>query len=878
MAESFVFDIANSLLGKLASYAYEEVSRAYGVYDDLQQFKDTLSIVKGILLDAEYKKDKMHGLREWMRQIQNICSDAEDLFDGFEFQHNKKQVVQASNSTRTKVRHFFSFSNPIVFRSRMAYQIKEIRDRLDKVAADGNKFGLTNIDIGPELVLQRRELTHSHVDASDVIGRENDREEIIKLLMQPYPKDDDGDKSLCVIPIVGIGGLGKTTLAKFVFNDKRMDDQLFQLKMWVCISDYDDFDIKQIIIKIINAASASIFNPNSDPPSVTLDHQENINNLDIEQLQSRLRHKLFGQKFLLVLDDIWNDDRGKWIELINLIKVGATGSQIIVTTRSNSIASMTGTIPSSYVLKGLSRDDCLSLFVKWAFKEGEQDKYPNLVEIGKEIVKKCAGVPLAVRTLGSSLFSKYDLNKWIFVKDSELWDIVQKKDGILPALKLSYDQMPSYLKQCFVYFSLYPKDYTFNSNDIARLWVALRLVQSRNGGENLMDIAREYIDELNSRSFIQDFKSLGYFVTFKVHALIHDLARYVAKEECVAVDSRTMNIPEHVRHLSVVENNSVDNVLFPKSKSLRTILFPIKVEGLDQGTLLDTWISRYKYLRYLDLRYSSFETLPNSFSKLKHLRYLDLCYNKKIRRLSYSICKLHNLQVLKLIGCMGLETLPQWLGSLISLRELFITTKQSIMPLALFTNLNHLQLLVFYKCHNMKFLFSETQRLTSVETLIVELCGSLVSLPLFIFPKLKTLVVSKCQMVDLSLYNENPIQRFMMNHLYIARLTGLLTIPSWIEGVVDTLETLQVYELPNLTTLPECLTTMTRLKRLWISCCPQLSSLPSDFHCLAALEHLYIYDCPELYLKCQPKSGEYWPMIARMEITSIEILQREVKE
>ncbi|XP_058782463.1 putative disease resistance protein RGA3 [Vicia villosa] len=634
MAESFVFDVANSLLGKLASYAYEEVSRVYGVHKDLQEIKDTLSIVNGLLLDAEYKKDEKHWLREWMRQIQNICSDAEDVFDGFEFEHKRKQVAHASNNTQTKVGHFFSSSNPLVFRPMMARQIKEIRERLDKVAADGTKFGLAQIDIGTELVSQRRDLTYSHVDTSSVIGRENDREEIIKLLMQPR-LHGDGDRSLCVIPIVGIGGLGKTTLAKLVFNDKRMDE-LFQLKMWACISDSDDFDIKKIIIKIINAASASISSPASAPMIVTFAHQEKINNLDIEQLQSRLRHELSGKKYLLVLDDIWNDDRAKWIELIDLIKVGATGSQIIVTTRSNSIASMTGTLPS-YVLKGLSQDDCLSLFVKWAFKEGEVIKYPYLVEIGKEIVKKCAGIPLAVKTLGSSLFSKYDLNKWIFVRDSEIWNIEQKRDDILPALKLSYDQMPSYLRQCFVYFSLYPKDYTFFRNDITRLWVALNLVRSRNGSEHLMDIAREYIDDLNSRSFLQDFKIVGYFGSFKVHDLIHDLARYVAKEECVAVDLHTKNIPEYVRHLSFVEYNSTDNTLFPKSRNLRTILFPIKGNGLDKGTLLDAWISRYTYLRYLDLRYSSFESLPNSFSKLKHLRLLDLCYNIKIRRLPHSI-------------------------------------------------------------------------------------------------------------------------------------------------------------------------------------------------------------------------------------------------
>ncbi|AES80770.1 NBS-LRR type disease resistance protein [Medicago truncatula] len=445
---------------------------------------------------------------------------------------------------------------------------------------------------------------------------------------------------------------------------------------WACIS--DDFNINQIIINIINSASASTFAPASVPPSVSLAHQENINNFDIEQLQSH---------------DIWNDDRAKWIELIDLIKVGAAGSKIIVTTRSNSFASMMGTIPS-YVL------------------EGEVVKYPDLVHIGKEIVKKCAGVPLSVRTLRSSLFSKYDLNKWIFVRDSEIWNLEQKKDDILPALKLSYDQMPSYLRQCFAFFSLYPKDYAFSSDNICSLWMAFGIVQSRIGIEQLKDIAREYIEELNSRLFLQDFEHFGYCFMFKVHDLIHDLPLYVAKEEFVAVDSHTRNIPEHTRHVTVVENNSLDIGFFPKSKSLRTILFPMKGVGLDSQTLLNTWISRYKYLRYLGLRDSSFDTLPNSIAKLEHLRVLNLINNRKIRRLPQSI------------------------------------------------------LLSFCDCENMKFLFSQAQELNSLEKLTILSCGSLESLPyLFIFPKLQDLIISDCQMINLSLYNKRPIQRLMMKHL-----------------------------------------------------------------------------------------------------------------
>ncbi|PNX92312.1 disease resistance protein rga3-like [Trifolium pratense] len=862
MAETFLFDITHSLLGKLASYAFEEVARAYGVYDDLQEIKDTLSIIRSLLLDAEEKKNQQHALREWLRQVQNICFDAEDVLDEFSWQVKLKQAEEVSGSTRMKVRRYASSSNPLAFRFKMAHQIKDIRGRLNKAAANGTGFGLVGIGVEPGIAVQRREMTHSHIDASSVIGREKDKEAIIQLLMQPHPHSEGGN-SLCVIPIVGIGGLGKTTLAKLVFNDTRMDE-LFQLKMWVCVS--DDFDLQKIVLKVINSASAA----STLDSASTVAHQENISHFDIQPLQSRLRRKLFDKKFLLVLDDIWNDDRVKWTDLKDLLKVGTAGSKIMATTRSNSIASMMGTVPS-YVLKGLSTDKCLSLFVKWAFKEGEEEKYPNLVEIGKEIVKKCAGVPLAVRTLGSSLFSNFDLHKWEFVRDDGLWNLKMKKGDVLPALQLSYDQMPSYLRQCFSFFSLYPKDFTFDSDEIINLLAALGFVQPQNGSDKIERIVREYMDELNSRSFLEDFRDYGYGYKFKVHDLVHDLAIYVAREDFfVKVISDTQNIPEQARHLSILKNVSLDHALFPKSKRVRSILHPVQGVGLQSEDLLNTWILRYKYMVYLDLSNSSFHTLPNSVSKLKHLCVLYIRHNHQIKRLPRSICKLRCLQVLSLIGCTELETLPEGIEKLASLRQLHITTKQLVLSLDELASLKHLQALSLYHCDNMDFMFIGAQaQLNSLEALYIRSCKSLKSLPLFAFPKLQTLLIEDCQMFNLSLNNEGPIRRSRIKHLHLKRFPQLLNLPRWIEGAVDTLETLRIRKFSNLTMLPECLTSMANLKSLYIDCCPQLMSLPSDMHRLTALEEFRIYRSPELCRKCRPPSGEYCPMIGRIKRVSV---------
>ncbi|XP_047166985.1 putative disease resistance protein RGA1 [Vigna umbellata] len=764
MAESFIFSIAESLIANLTSRTFQEASRLVGLYDDLQDLTNTLSLVKDVLLDAQQKQEHNHELRRWLSQLKTVFSDAEDVLDEFECQTLRKKVVKAHGSTKDKVSHFFSSSNPLVFRYKMAQQIKDINNRLDKVAANKRKFSLQMSDVDTRVV-HRRDMTHSRVSDSDVIGRKHDKEKIIELLMQQNPDDDD-DTSLSVIPIVGIGGLGKTTLAKFVFNDKKIQE-CFPLKMWVCVS--DDFDIKQLIIKIINSVNDS----ESDHAPI---HQMNLNMLDLEQLQ---------------------------------------------------------------------------------------------INIGREIVKKCGGVPLAVRTLGSLLFSKFEANEWEYVSQNEIWILPQKKDDILPALKLSYDLMPSYLRQCFALFSLYPKDYEYISYEIIWLWGALGLIALPKTDRKREDVANQYLHELLSRSFLQDFQNFGTVYRFRIHDLVHDLALFVAMDECLHINSNIQNIPDNIRHLSFAERGLFSNLVTKKSTAVRTVLFPNEVAAANGKAILKTCLEKFKCLRVLDLSCATFETLPRKISKLKHLRYLDISKNPNIKRLPDSICKLQCLEVLNLGGCVELEALPKGLRKLISLYCFEFSIKQTVLPLNEIANLGSLELLTVGSCHNVESVFGG-MKFPTLKTLIVQDCQSLKFLLLECknFPQLETLYVVECSNLDLELWkgdHEEQSPKLKLKFVIFSTLSQLVTLPKWFEEVVNSLQCLIVVDCHNFESFPDWLPVLTDMKTLAIKNCPKLVALPDNIHLFTTLEYLTIVDCAaDLHKKYEPHVGEFWPKISHI--------------
>ncbi|KAL7122667.1 hypothetical protein ACP275_01G057800 [Erythranthe tilingii] len=219
---------------------------------------------------------------------------------------------------------------------------------------------------------------------------------------------------------------------------------------------------------------------------------------NLDTLQQRLRELLNQKKYFLVLDDVWNEDQEKWSELKNVLACGSTGSSIIVTTCLKEVADIMGTLPAHYMSR-LSDEQCWMLLKECAFGQ-EKEEYPNLEAIGKQIVNKCGGVPVAAKVLGGLLRYKREETEWINVKESEIWELPETR--ILPALRLSYHHLPLALRQCFAYCAVFPKESRIERGELIFMWMAHGYIKPK-GALEMEDVGNNICDELVLRSLLQ---------------------------------------------------------------------------------------------------------------------------------------------------------------------------------------------------------------------------------------------------------------------------------------------------------------------------------------------------------------------------------------
>ncbi|KAK7319084.1 hypothetical protein RJT34_03797 [Clitoria ternatea] len=838
-----LYNVSQRILGQVASLLEEKYGMYMSFEDDLYKLQSYLDAISAVIVDAEKQQERNHLVLRWLENLQSALYDAQDLLDDLNVEA-LRQNVEAPWRLVTWVRNFF-------FLSEMSDRIKKILGRIDDIYKQRESLSLQQLDC--DVVHERvlRENTQLYLSFTEVVGREEDKKNVLDLLLGG--KDDEG---LCVVPIVGMGGLGKTALAHLVFDDDRVKSS-FDLRIWVDVSG-DLCPARIIHNKIIRAVDGS---------------DCDVHGTDILSCLQVIKGSC--KNFLLVLDDIWNCNNVEWLELKNLlVNGGARGSRILVTTRNRNTARILRGI-SWYPLGALPDGDCWCLFEKWAFGEGESTLHPNLERIGKEIVNKCGGVPLAIRTVGGLLSGNKEESYWRYVKDNDTWGMgheLQGEDDILAVLKLSYDQLPSHLKGCFAYCSLLSKGQEFNKQDLILLWMAQGFIHSSSGDQQLEEVGSWYVNEFVSRSIFDVVRKnhKAEIVKFRMHDLLHDLAKSVAGH--LMVNSDATNMSEHTRHVSFKEQDLiVDPSSFLKFQKFRTLLLPKFRNSSSSVSHLYVLLSGCTYLRALDLSNSSLKLLPNSIGNMKHLRYLNLNGNTELQSLPESICKLHSLQTMKLSGCIKITTFPRNLHHLVSLRHLVITSPH-VRDKQLGT-LTSLRLLALEHCRNLVSLVEVTQHLSALKTLYIHNCSKLTSLPknLENCSALETLEIVNCPRMgslEVSMQGLSSLRS-----LTIKGLPKLATLPNKVECYAKNLQYLFIIDCLALMTLPDSLGNVSSLMRVHIKYCPNLLNLPHGFSQLTSLQVLHIDGCPLLSSRCRRNVGDDWQQIAHVREIYVDNLK-----
>ncbi|KAG6498185.1 putative disease resistance protein RGA3 [Zingiber officinale] len=358
-----------------------------GIEGKMEKLKESSAIIDAVIQDVDSRPFIDAAVKELVKKLKYLAYDLEDVVDYYD-----TKVLQKKPRSKTSfgpVRDFFSSDNQVVYTSRISGMIQAVTESLESILLQ--KSILLNLPQGNILVSKPSPYRETHSRNSfDVIGRESEKNMIVDMLT----KDDDVDESshgtLKVITIVGMGGLGKTALAQLVFNDDSVKEY-FYLRMWKVVG--TEFDPAKIMKSVLELAFAA-------PVKIS----------EIDLVRQKLEAALSGKRFLLVLDDVWNENVLKWGVLKAALTCRAPGSKILMTTRSQKVPLIMGSSKTTYHIQQLSRDDCLSLFYHFAFEDEPVDQ--KLMEIGEKIVEKCDGVPLAVISLGSMLRGTRDITDW----------------------------------------------------------------------------------------------------------------------------------------------------------------------------------------------------------------------------------------------------------------------------------------------------------------------------------------------------------------------------------------------------------------------------------------------------------------------------------
>ncbi|GAU42453.1 hypothetical protein TSUD_235220 [Trifolium subterraneum] len=640
------------LVDKITLLLQEEVNLQRGVRDDVQYIKGELERHQAILMVADSSEDKDPELKVWVKNVRDIAHEMEDAIDEYDLglvDHEQGNDIcyfeEICFHLKTlKARH--NIASDIKRIKSKVQVISERHPNISKESSSSSQRLSSRLDCQGDALL---------LEEADLVGIEQPKKEFCDLLFK------DGTNRV-VISIYGMGGLGKTTLAKQVYDDPNVK-KYFKIHAWVNLS--QSSKIEELLKDLVQQLHILIGKP--VPKAIGM--------MKSDELKQLIKNLLLRSRYLIVLDDVWN------VTLWNAVKLALPnnnlGSRVILTTRKINIASSYSgaELSREFHLKFLPTQDAWSLFCRKTF-QGEPCP-SHLEEECRKILKLCGGLPLAIVAISGVLAIKErsNIEEWNMVCKS-FGSQIESNEDTRRVVSLSFNELPYYLKSCLLYLSIFPEFHAIEHMRLIRLWIAEGFVNGE-GGRTPEEVADSYLKELLNKSLLQvvEKTSDGRMKTCRMHGLLREIVNIKSRDQNFATIAREqeqdIEWTEQVRRLSII--NSCKTVLKQNKTifKLRSLLMFALSDSLSHFSIHELCSSTgVNLLKVLDLQDAPLEAFPAEIVDLYLLKYLSL-KNTKVKSIPCSIKKLQNLETLDLKHTYVTE-LPAEIVELKRLRHLLV--------------------------------------------------------------------------------------------------------------------------------------------------------------------------------------------------------------